>query len=465
MRTIKALIVVALTGLAGCADAPPSLVWRWDSINGATFQQAAPPQLLKLSQEAPQQEFHFLREEHGLERWQNRFGIYEIEDSFLQLEKSKAGEILSATGVVAPKSGPDWSPKFEKLEIIKERLYRIWKSGFGSQFSASEIHRDLVVAHLSNSWAPTLRITAVNESLYLIKSFYYNENGLLIHVKEMNLAGVDGTATVFSSAPNNSTLAEKVLKDLIGDGTLTGMLVKAFSAFPPAISEATNQFNYNPDRPEFDSVQAYFFADSQSKWFLENLGLRLNRRLEIKLHVGAPQKSNAMFYYGNQVRLGEGDDVLYRGIPRDPSIVKHEVSHAFVEALSGMAFDGEPGVYSEAFADLFCALAEGKPELGAYAYVPGPYKRTLAAKQFLQFDSTKGKYENSMVVSTLFWSVSEEIGALRTAKLAAEFLVRMGPGAQLKLFIPVLLSSSQAALNESDQLKVRQVLESRGWVL
>jgi len=49
---------------------------------------------------------------------------------------------------------------------------------------------------------------------------------------------------------------------------------------------------------------------------------------------------------------------------RDPSVVFHEVAHAYVDELAGLPSQGEGGALNEGFADFFAAAIADNPAIG-----------------------------------------------------------------------------------------------------
>src|SRR5690606_11323605 len=107
---------------------------------------------------------------------------------------------------------------------------------------------------------------------------------------------------------------------------------------------------------------------------------------------------NIAYYYNGNIRLGAGDGVTYKNIHRDPSIVMHEASHAFIQSIGQLSTESEGGSLNEAFADFFTALILDHPKMAEFAYIPGPYKRSLDNNtNATSFNG--GLYHDSLVVS------------------------------------------------------------------
>lgn len=291
------------------------------------------------------------------------------------------------------------------------------------------------------------------------------KEGRLLSLRPKGFELTSGLAQVYPDNPNQVPLTEMVLKNLVGDGNLSSPYLVVESAIGEKPFNRNNIFNFQPNELVFSAVQAYFFASRAVDWFRQQLHLELKAPLEVKVHVGSTPQSNVAFYYNNQVRLGEGDGITYEGIPRDPTIVAHEVSHAFVQMLSGLPFEGEGGSYSEAFADFFAAIHLSNPNMGNYAYRKGPFKRTLDNNLRADKDFKKAMYNDSQIISGTFWDLTKVIEPAIVEKLAVDFLVRLGPGGQFHDFTEVMKSTIRAASLKDEQIQqIQTVLEKRGWI-
>lgn len=459
MKPFHVTLMMVFASL-GCTRAPDVVHTRWSRTQSAEM----PAALTQLVPEINRGTAFELGNEQKVVRVQQRVNGVPVENTSVQVILNSKGEIDYASMATLEEVPEAWAESLEKIRSRRGDILRRWRGGAGKRWINLPTEVELLVIQRANQqWIPALRIRVIEEVQGQVRDYFYHDNGQLADERVTSLSGVDGVARVFLGPPDRSVLNEEILAALAGDGTLTGQLIRQLSADGKVPVRPNNDFRFNPDQREFDDVQAYYFADQQARWFASLLNLKLHSRLEIKLHVGAPVPGNAMFYYANQVRLGDGDGVTYRGIPRDPSIVKHEVSHAYVEAISGLGFEGEPGSYSEAFSDLFTALADDNPIMGGYAYVGPKGRRTIENDLRADKDIGKGKYENSLVVSGTFWEIKQTLGAEPTARLAKGFLARLGPQGRFADFHVVFADAVKAELNPEQQAIALAAVDRRGW--
>lgn len=162
--------------------------------------------------------------------------------------------------------------------------------------------------------------------------------------------------------------------------------------------------------------------------------------------------------------MGDGDNVVYKKIPRDPSIVIHEVIHAVVQALAGLPSDKEGGSLNEAYADFITASFLDNPRMAEYSYLKGPFRRNLENDLKAYKDFTRGLYHDSMVVSGTLWDIRKIMGKDQSTQLAIQSLGRLGAGSQLADF-PRVVKESLVDLKVDSQVvdSVNGVLRNKGW--
>jgi hypothetical protein len=283
---------------------------------------------------------------------------------------------------------------------------------------------------------------------------------LRIIKKEQVSSFYDGQGMAFPNGPQWSQLEEVPLLNLVGDGSLNSRSVKVITqSGQPAISQQ-HSFYFKTDDLRFDQVQVFYYANKMIQTFKSRLGVELPFHIEFKTHIGHPEKKTVMFYYDHRIHLGQGDEVNYKDILKDPTIVMHEVTHAFIDALAGLP----QGALNEAFADFFTTSFLNHPHLGEVSYVVGPYTRTVEHQiSFLQKKGTV--YGDSQIVSGLLWEIRKAIGVDLAEGLALKALVRLGPTGDLDQVGPVLRTLVQTDLKSADQEKVIKILRQRQFPL
>ncbi len=306
-------------------------------------------------------------------------------------------------------------------------------------------------------------LIALNPGESDVVRFRFSRKSELLEKKSVAEHFVQGKARVFKGRPDVEPLDVENLPDLLGSGYLKGSRVHLVSDLTQQAYSDDHVFQFDPKDSLFNDVQAYFFADRAVLWFDEKLGLELESPIEVKVHVGFPQKTNTAFYYDFKIRLGDGDGLTYKNIPRDPTIVSHEVAHAFVKKLSGLPFEGEGGSLNEAFSDYFAAEITGHSQMAGYAYVPGPYKRNL--DNTFNTSHLKGSmYNDSLVVSGSLWDVKTELGSEKSLKIATLTLMHLGPHGRLKDFPITLLKVAKDELKTDEYEKIENLMyQKRGW--
>ncbi len=448
--------------LSACSRSP-----ELESVRWTAWSSNQAPELLKLQEwEAHTNESVLVKESGSLiRRGELRRSGAIVEGSWFQTVRSSSGDLLSYSGEWTDEDLSIFDQQILSLSGQSLKILEDIRRQYPEFNKAHEVFDVNVILRKEGiSYSPYLRVQFLAENEIQALEYLINAQGRLRQRREIGYHMIEGTGTVFPESPLNSAPVEKGLPNLIGNGTLTSLQLQVLSQLGTSAFSPIHIFNYRPDEKTFDEVQAFFFASRTMDWFSNILGIHLPYRLEIKVHMGGGKPSDAMFYYRGQVRLGEGDGISTRGIPRDPTIVAHETAHAYVEHLSKLPFEGEGGSYSEAFSDIFSALVNDEPKMGSYAYFKVPYKRSLENSKIAWKDFTGKKYADSEIISGTFWDLRKQVGVEKTARLAKFFLSHVGAGGKFENFVDLTEGAIMAELTDQDRETARQILRNRGWI-
>lgn len=275
----------------------------------------------------------------------------------------------------------------------------------------------------------------------------------------------ESKAFVFPDGPRLSKLLEVAINAQGLNPFLEGVGLKISSSAAPAFDEIPDHpLKLSPEDLRFDQIQVFHYITKVKDWIKNTLGVGFNRSLDVELHVGAPQKTNAAFYYSGKIRLGSGDDEYYSKIPQDPSIVSHEVFHSVIEDLARLPYEGEGGSLNEAFADFFTALYLGRPYLGDNSFLKAPFKRSVENKSKWS-DRSNALYGDSLIISGMLWQTSQVLNKEIARNLALETLIRLNPISDFKEFNITYRKVLQEKLSAEQLTKALSVLEQRGFPL
>ncbi|KYG62817.1 hypothetical protein AZI87_16205 [Bdellovibrio bacteriovorus] len=288
----------------------------------------------------------------------------------------------------------------------------------------------------------------------------------LLEVRSVKRVGSqfhDTVASLFPQGPKKSQMTEVVLQGLKTQPALSNSRLFVRSQAAAKIDSIAEPLKFSPQDTRFDQVQVFYYLEESLKWFENQLGIKIPFQIQAEVHVGAPEKTNAAFYYSGKIRLGAGDDEFYSRIPQDPSIVIHESVHALVEAVARLPYEGEGGSLNEAFADYFTALQLNNPKMGEVSYLKGAFRRSIVNDLKLA-DKNGGLYHDSGIASGTLWALTIRFGPSRGRQLALLTLNRLVPssdfmdfGARLKEVVPMVL------LSDEDRQIARDILAERGF--
>ncbi len=311
-------------------------------------------------------------------------------------------------------------------------------------------------------WIPYWRVEYLSTTGDQLRYVLIAKDSSVLESGKLDWDGADGRAVVFPKGPKYG-VQEEILRDLTGDGTMTGRLLHVISALDLKVWSPELTFFFPQDDRRFDLGQAYFTIDQGYRWLKERLGIELDHPINVRLHVGEGGVSNAAFYHQNTIYLGTGDGQIYKDMIRDPSILIHEGIHAVIDAYTGLPSEGEGGAFNEGFADLFTALILDNPRMGEASYLKGPYRRTLDNRLMAYKDFAPGVYQNGTIVGATFWDMKATLGTELTAKLAFRTLVRLGKGGKFDDFPGALANAAQGLLTNDQTQAVLQFARARGW--
>lgn len=452
-----AVFVIGLLG-ASCSKIPSQTALRWNAnMPGEQLRvlPKEPAELIKIANvkvKDPQSNTDIVRGEMTYENTP-------IEGTWFTIHKNLSGDVTYVTGAFTHDDFERLKPALDSFKLNQAKIAREFLRSRQDLKGIQILKQEVRLVPEAFHYTPYLVMTYLTPAETDVRQVYVNAQGRMRSTRTVAFEFVDGMATVFLDNPNDSSLSIQTLRQLVGDGTLTSRHLRVFSALNENAYSEDHFFRYTPDEKIFDQVQAYYGVDKAMQWIERELQVSLNKPLEVKVHL----PGSAMFYYAGLIRLGDGDGESYRGIGRDASIVAHETAHAYVELLSGLSSEGEPGAYSEGFADFFAGSFREDPKLGSYAYLKGPYKRTLENTLKAWTDFKRNPHHNGQIIGGTFWDLRKALGAPTALKLAKVFLMKIGAGAGLKDFLPVMTEVIQSELPADQQQMAFDVLKARNW--
>lgn len=339
------------------------------------------------------------------------------------------------------------SPDFQKIEIIAEAT---------------------VLKELQGALRPMYKISFFDKRGQPW-TLFANLKNQLVDVRQEGshfASTVDVETVIFPMGPKLSDLASILLEKLNIEPTLSNSLVIVTSEADQKISSLALPLKFDPKDVRFDQVQSFFFLNRSLEWMKQMIGMTFSRQLEVAVHVGFPEKTNSAFYFQNKIRLGAGDDVAYAKIAQDPSIITHESFHYLIDHIAGLPYEGEGGSLNEGFSDFLTATALENPKLAETAYLKGPFKRTVEINRKLS-EKNGGLYHDSLIISGLFWEISQKVGREATLKLSIAALRSLNKYSDFNDFnaklIQILEKENIDFLTKAQIDLIRSIMTERGF--
>lgn len=399
-----------------------------------------------------------------VERSQQKIGGVRIEGTFLQKVYDGKGDLQFLTGNYEVLTDAGVQLKAEKFNIAKYKTLEIIKRMHSPLRKAAHIFEPEAVISLDKGF-PSFHwiIEYISEDNTSVYSMRISEAYAIEAVKRVGSCFQEKKSMVFPFGPKLSELQEELLRGLLGDGRLSNQKFSLTSNDGTSVLEENGAFSFNPEDDRFDHVQSYFFLQKTLNFAETYWNFNLAFPLRVHLRAGFPEKTNTAFYYKGQVRIGDGDGITYQSIPRDPSILSHEVMHAIINALSGMSSESEAGSLNEGFADFLTAAIWDNPMMGHTAYKRGPYKRTVSNTITLA-EQNGGLYHDSGILSGTFWEVRYALGSEKSQKLALKTITRLGAQPKFADLRPAVVDAMKSlGWSFVDSARVEDILDSRGW--
>ena len=398
-----------------------------------------------------------------IESYKQRIGGAIVDSSFLQKISSSNGQLQFINAQFEPDS-------LNKIKSTAEKLHNL-------RFTALEVvkRKSLALSTANYIFEPEVYISGSETNPKLQYQFEFipkdgsgvfsmrvSPSYAIESFQRVEKCFQESRSFVFPTGPRLSDLIETFLTPLIGDGSLSSPRVNVSSLDGKAASAENGEFVFSTSDPRFDQVQAFFFAQKTLNYAETHWGFSLPFPLKIELHAGYPEKTDLMYYHQKVIRLGEGN-ISYKNIPRDPSIVTHEVAHAIIDSISAMSSEGEAGRLNEGFADYITATIWEIPELGHTAFLKRPFTRTVDVKT-LYSEQNGGTYHDSGIISGTFWEIEKQLGSAKTQKLALKTIARLGAHPLFVDALPAIMDASKSSAFSTEDLDlIKSVLIKRGW--
>jgi len=435
---------------------PHSLVWAPGSAQQL-------PAIIK-GQQFSTKDLSLLSHQELVERAPQKIGAAEIEGAFVQKITDSKGKLVYVKSQYYAEDLSQLLPEIQKMDTQKFLAVEKLKKSDSTLQTAAHVFSPKVVV-IANQGSPQVvyQIDFINKAKTGIYKMLYSPITGVISTELASSGFEEGKGIVFPAGPKSSQLAEVILSNLTGDGSLTKENLRVTPQINEKAQSANLVFNYDPQDVRFDQVQSFFYVDRALDFFQSHLGVTLPFSLEVQTHYGAPEKLNAMFYYHGQIRLGTGDGVSYNNVMKDPSIVVHESCHGLIDALARLPLGtGEGGSLNEGFADFFTTVFLANPNLGEVAYLKGPYKRTVANDMKVS-DKNGGLYHDSLILSGTFWEIRENLGDQKALDLAIKTLPRLGPNGVFSTVNSAIQYAMTTDFTEAEQTTINNILKKRGW--
>lgn len=450
---MKKMEFLVLLFFSSCTAHPPLLSVRWSGQGPApSIDKYIEKSEIKNQQKSLDEEVQI---------FQQKASGFQIEGSFIKIVKQKNDTPVFQSALIVQNISTLNLLKAFRLDQKKENIWQQFIKSHPS-FSNEKKVLPLEVIFLTSPTVHPAVVAVLEEKSGFLHALKISENADLIIDQALGSRLTDlveSMSTAFPRGPKKSALSPVLINRRNQSEGLSDGIFEVLSVSPSKIILA-EPLEYPTSDDRFDQIQAFYYSQQIMSWFNEKLGQNYSAKVRIVTQLGFPEKTNAAFYFQNQIRLGQGDNETYAHIAWDPTIVMHETSHAVIDALSRLPFQGEGGSINEGYADIFTTFFLESPLLGENSYLLGPYKRTVDQNLKLS-EKNGGLYHDSAIVSGFFWNLKKQIDADKTLQLAVRVLNRLGPNSNFEDFKMALNEQVTEVLNEEQIKKAHQLMKER----
>jgi Zn-dependent metalloprotease len=181
------------------------------------------------------------------------------------------------------------------------------------------------------------------------------------------LTDVTGDGDVYPTHPGLSSVTNKPLFGLLGNGNLDGTYVNVENGSTARAFSSSHSFVYATTNTHFDEVSLYYHVDNFRRNFIENLDAAnlLFDKLTATAHDNSTCPNNACFSPSTQdIYFSDGYDFA-----KEDKVVHHEYGHAVIyDIQSGIqSFNDEEGAISEGTPDYFAGSFTDRSKIGDHA--------------------------------------------------------------------------------------------------
>ena len=375
-----------------------------------------------------------------------------------------ARAIETAVSAVPSTEGPSTTPMAESGVVIKN----------GSPVSAVRVTFDTRVP--AAAWEVMIDSETYRSLSVKNIAHYVDGTGKVFNINPIvssgNLHLADNNDA--DSAELTAELVDRVLKDLVGDGTLKGPFVSTEpTTNQTRANESTHVFNYKRNDDRFEEVMCYYWLDTSQR-YIQSLGFNnINNRVQGVNVNGIPDDNS--FYSGatKDLTLGTGgvDDA------EDADVIMHEYGHSIQDnQVPGWGQTNEGGAMGEGFGDYWAGSTSANvgpkgaawnpfiAEWDATSYNPGnpAFLRRLDSTKKYPTDIVGQVHADGEIWSACLWQIWNLIGKTRADKIILEAHFQVSPTGGFVDAANAILAANQSLFQGQDQAEIRQIFVDRG---
>lgn len=363
--------------------------------------------------------------------------------------------------------------------VAKSQATSTAKSDLNSKNSQVEVDATKVIYRMGEEFLLAWKLILFSSDPLVDWLYFVGAHSGEVRYKLDRLADVTGDGDVYPTHPGLSSVTNKPLYRLIGNGRLQGTYANVVNDVGAEAYSSTHSFQYSTSNTHFDEVNLYYYIDDFRQNFIEgvdNGSLGLNQITAHAHSNNSPGPNNAWFSPSTgDIYFGDGTGMGFNSFAREDKIIHYEYGHAVIyDIQSGIqSSSNEEGGISEGTPDYFTGSFTGRSQILEWA-TPN-YDRDMANPEIVHYDDlstdpqtgevNEEAHDGGEFFSSVLWDLrNSSVGASVTDFLVYDALYRITNGPDFLEFRDAMIAADDAAYGGNHETEIYNTFADAGIV-
>lgn len=400
----------------------------------------------------------------------NGVSVYEAE---YKVHLRPDGRVDMANGTWYPNLDISTSPGISKQQAVAAA-----KADLELQAGANpETSTELVIYRDGEQFRLAWKLVLFSEDPFLDWFYIVDAMSGNILYKLNQLMDVTGDGDVYPTHPVLSSVTNKPLYRLSGNGRLQGTYVYVVNDEASEAFSSNHSFQYDPSNTHFDEVSLYYHVDNFRHNFIENLNSNSLGFTQITAHAHSIDpifgdlnawfsRSTGEIYFGDASSSSNFNDFA-----KEDKVIHHEYGHAVIfDIQSGIMSEfNEEGAISEDTPDYFAGSFTGRSRILEYS---APSSERDMANPIYSYYSELPRDQNGNVnapphdggefFSAILWDLHNSVNPDNVDFLVYDALFRVTGDPDFFEFRDAMIAASNAAYGGLLNTAIQDAFANRG---